>query len=272
MQFDYKVCASRKNTLNSMKYIKESSKITRSAEVKLPQWKLKLFLFLCCCLFNLKAEASVELRIRHAIETEINHYSQRIGGPRQPKHAIELKLPSSLEQRGSCKNLKVSRANQEQAPLGRVSYSVHCHSEPSWQSRVTAQIQLWLPVVVASRAIARDEVMTEDLLRLELVELRPSRLQVELQLTPLLGLKAKRRISAGQTVSRHQLEAALLVEKGQQVIIEVQTEGFSATTLGIALESGSLKQRIKVKNLSSGKELEAEIVDEDTVRTLFKKD
>jgi flagellar basal body P-ring formation protein FlgA len=61
-----------------------------------------------------------------------------------------------------------------------------------------------------------------------------------------------------------------LVEKGSHVVIKVQTAGFAASTKGVALQDGQLGQRIKVQNLSSGTVLEADVVAEATVQTIFK--
>ncbi|MFC4653853.1 flagellar basal body P-ring formation chaperone FlgA [Rheinheimera marina] len=210
--------------------------------------------------------------MQQAIQHEVNRFSQKLGGPAQPKSKISLSLPAALQDKAACPGLQISRSNPQQAPWGRVSYSLNCKGQPSWQSRATAQVQVWLPIVVTSRALQRDEVLNAGMLKLELTELRQSRLDPELQLEPLVGMRTKRRFSAGQPVSRHLLEAQLLVRKGEQVIIQVKATDFAASTTGVALEDGVLQQRIKVRNSSSGTELEAEVVAENTVQTLFRKD
>ncbi len=251
-----------------MLYIKEPRQQQRKAEALLPLWKLMPFLLLWS---GSALAASLEQQVQQAIQHEVNRFSQKLGGPAHPKSKISLSLPAALQDKAACPGLQISRANPQQAPWGRVSYSLNCR-QPSWQSRATAQVQVWLPIVVTSRALQRDEVLNAGMLKLELTELRQSRLDPELQLEPLVGMRTKRRLSAGQPVSRHLLEAQLLVRKGEQVIIQVKTADFAASTTGVALEDGVLQQRIKVRNSSSGAELEAEVVAANTVQTLFRKD
>ncbi len=52
------------------------------------------------------------------------------------------------------------------------------------------------------------------------------------------------------------------MQKGQRVQLSSQIQGIAVGMAGIALESGALGARIRVKNLSSGKQLEG-IVDSD---------
>ncbi|WP_337879883.1 flagellar basal body P-ring formation chaperone FlgA [Rheinheimera sp.] len=252
-----------------MCYITKPRQRQRKAEAQLPLWKQLFFLLLWP---GTSLAAGLEQQIQQAIHQEVRQFSLKLGGPARPKTRISLNLPAALQDKAACSGLQISRGNPQQAPWGRVSYSLNCPAPQSWQSRATAQVQVWLPIVVSSRALQRDEVLTAQMLKLELTELRQSRLDPELQIEPLLGMRTKRRLSAGQPVSRHLLEAQLLVRKGQHVIIQVKTADFAASTTGVALEDGVLHQRIRVQNSSSGAELEAEVVAEDTVQTLFRKD
>lgn len=99
--------------------------------------------------------------------------------------------------------------------------------------------------------------------------LRPLPLGFVLDPASIIGLKTARRVNAGQLLSQHLLTQQLLVEKGAQVLIRAEKSGFAASTKGLALEDGRLGQRIKVRNLSSGAELEVEVVAEATVQTFF---
>ena len=252
-----------------MTYTKNTAKKQRGAEVLLPLRKWLVFLLLCVAPATF-ADAQLEQQIRSHISAEVQNFARQLGAKGQLKQELELSLPGGLTKYGRCAKLDISRSNSQQAPWGRVSYSLNCKDKTSWQSRVTAKVKVWLPLVVARQAIPKGELLTEAMLDTRLTELAQSKLSVELNPAAFTGMQTKRRIQAGQLISRHLLEHKLLVEKGSHVIIRVQTAGFEASTKGVALEDGQLGQRIKVQNLSSGTVLEADVVAEATVQSIFK--
>lgn len=252
-----------------MTYTKSNANPAFGAEVLLPLRKWLIFLLLCFPVATF-ANAQLEQQIRSHISGEVQNFARQLGAKGPIKQELELTLPGGLDQQGPCKKLDISRSNSQKAPWGRVSYSLNCKDNTSWQSRATAKVRVWLPVVVANQAIQKDEVLTEVMLGTRLTELTQSKLSVELKPQALVGMQTKRRIQAGQVISRHLLEHKLLVEKGSHVLIRVQTQGFEASTKGIALENGQLGQRIKVQNISSGTVLEADVVAEATVQSIFK--
>jgi flagella basal body P-ring formation protein FlgA len=252
-----------------MTYTKTIVESALRAEVQLPLRKWLFFLLLC---FPLAAFANTELeqQIRSHISAEVQNFARQLGAKGPIKQELELVLPGGLDKQGPCRRLEISRSNSQKAPWGRVSYSLNCKDSSSWQSRATAKVRVWLPVVVANQAIQKNQVLTEAMLGTRLTELTQSKLSIELQPQALVGMQTKRRLQAGQVISRHLLEHKLLVEKGSHVLIRVQTQGFEASTKGVALENGQLGQRIKVQNLSSGTVLEADVVAEATVQSIFK--
>jgi flagellar basal body P-ring formation protein FlgA len=252
-----------------MTYTKTIANPATRAEVQLPLRKWLFFLLLCFPVTTF-ANAQLEQQIRSHISAEVQNFARQLGAQGQIKQELELTLPSGLDKQGRCSKLNISRSNSQKAPWGRVSYSLNCKDKTSWQSRATAKVRVWLPVVVANQAIQKDELLTESMLGTRLTELTQSKLSIELKPEALVGMQTKRRIQAGQVISLHLLEHKLLVEKGGHVLIRVQTQGFEASTKGIALEDGQLGQRIKVQNISSGTVLEADVVAEATVQSIFK--
>jgi flagella basal body P-ring formation protein FlgA len=252
-----------------MTYTNSAAKISYRAEALLPLRKWLTFLLLCFPLATF-ANAQLEQQIRSHISAEVQNFARQLGAQGKIKQEVELTLPGGLDKQGRCNSLEISRSNNQKAPWGRVSYSLSCKDKTSWQSRATARVRVWLPVVVANQAIQKDELLTEVMLGTRLTELAQSKLSIELNPAALVGMQTKRRIQAGQVISRHLLEHKLLVEKGSHVMIRVQTQGFEASTKGVALEDGQLGQRIKVQNISSGTVLEADVVAEATVQSIFK--
>ena len=69
----------------------------------------------------------------------------------------------------------------------------------------------------------------------------------------LIGMSARRPISAGRIIRRTDVKPIKLIHKGDLVTMIFQTSFMTLTLRGQALESGARKDTIRVKNLSSGK-------------------
>ena len=142
-----------------MTYTNSTAKNHSRAEALLPLRKWLIFLLLCFPLAAF-ANAQLEQQIRSHISAEVQNFARQLGAQGQIKQELELTLPSGLDKQGRCSKLNISRSNSQKAPWGRVSYSLNCQDPQSWQSRVTAKVRVWLPLVVASQSIQRDELLT----------------------------------------------------------------------------------------------------------------
>lgn len=218
-------------------------------------------------LFTVSAKAQPpEEQLKQHIAKELSLYSKQLG-MKPTRQSIDIFMPRGIENMPACTALQISRRPQTDAPLGRVSYSLSCTAPSAWQSRATARISLWTEVVVASRTLERDEVLTTDMLNRKNLELSQIKHGLEFNTDALIGLKVRRRIQADQPVARHLLMNAYLVEQGSHVTIQVQQAGFQASVKGVALENGQAGQRIKVRNLTSGVVVEGIVTAENLVET-----
>lgn len=126
-----------------------------------------------------------------------------------------------------------------------------------------------LPVWVAARDIPKGHVIApEDLLE---KSLDASRLQRGFTHSsqPLAGSKSLRHLRMGQLIGELDLQQAWAVRAGEGVLIRVGQPGFSATTRGTALSNGAIGEGVRVRNLSSGKEIQAWVVDKGKSKPAF---
>src|SRR5690606_19977912 len=85
----------------------------------------------------------------------------------------------------------------------------------------------------------------------------------------VIGMAAKRRIRAGQTITPALLEQAMAVKRGQPVKIVASQDGIEASTSGEALSDGLPDEIIRVRNVRSGKVIDAKVVEEGVVTSTF---
>lgn len=69
----------------------------------------------------------------------------------------------------------------------------------------------------------------------------------------ILGMAARRALTPGEPVRRGDIEAPILVERRQLVILRLETEAMVLTTQGRALEDGAKGETIRVENPQSGR-------------------
>ncbi len=72
----------------------------------------------------------------------------------------------------------------------------------------------------------------------------------------LTGRLTRRPIPEGTAVTADALDAALLIHRGQNVILAARAGGFEVRAPGMALADAAAEQRVRVRNLNSLKIVE----------------
>jgi flagella basal body P-ring formation protein FlgA len=73
------------------------------------------------------------------------------------------------------------------------------------------------------------------------------------------GLSPRSSLRAGQVLQKRQLQAAILIKRGERVRIVANTGGLQVEAPGEALEAGARDAQIKVRNSSSGRIITARV-------------
>lgn len=156
-------------------------------------------------------------------------------------------------------------------PPGRGSRSrstvgVRCHAPSPWTLYVSVRIETTKEVFAAARAIPRGSLLTEsDLTRVERNVNRLTRGYFT-DAAQLVGMEASRPLREGEIVTAGRVDAPQLVERGQTVLITASGSGASISMSGEALQSGALGERIQVRNNSSERVVEGEVVADSRVQ------
>ncbi len=150
--------------------------------------------------------------------------------------------------------------------IGNVTVGVRCASPKQWSIYVQAKVAVLEQVLVASRHLQRGTPLERA--DLEFVEKDIATLSggylTDLDKTE--GMILNRSIRAGMALGPHMLEAPKLVRRGDRVIILAAADGVEVRMAGEALSDGAEGELVRVRNLSSGREVEAEVVRAGVVR------
>lgn len=144
-------------------------------------------------------------------------------------------------------------------PIGRVTTRVRCDGASPWTVFVPAQVKLFREVLVASRPLTRNHLLTgNDAL---LAERDVSLLNQGYLTEPAqaIGSRLNRALQADQIILSQHLDADDVIRKGDEVVISAQTGQVNVRMPGIAMTAGSLGQQINVQNLRSKRVVRARV-------------
>ena len=137
---------------------------------------------------------------------------------------------------------------------GRTSLGVRCVEGASWTVFLPAQIKVFGAAPVASRALARGQVLAHEDIRYERIELTQFPAGTFADRTPLDGRIATRNISSGEVLRRDILRTPNLIQAGDPVRVVVGGGGFTVATDGKALAAAADGQSVQVA-LTTGRVL-----------------
>jgi flagella basal body P-ring formation protein FlgA len=141
---------------------------------------------------------------------------------------------------------------------GVVSVGVRCTSERPWSIYHRAHIYLYKSVVVLKNSVQPGHILQPDDLALAPKELSTLR---DYYAAPdqALGKPVRRALPAGSVVGPQHLTALLVVKRGQSIAIRAYNAGFEVSMMGVALMDGAAGQRIRARNMQSGRIIEGVI-------------
>ena len=152
---------------------------------------------------------------------------------------------------------------------GNISIGVSCESEKPWKLYVQAKVATFSEVAILSRPVVRGEVLTRELLLLESREISRTGRQFITNPEQLLGYRFIRNVNAGKALQPRMLETPLLIKKGQQVTIIAGNPTLQVRMAGQAMRDGAKGDIIRVRNLSSSRIVEGEVLEKGVVKILY---
>jgi flagella basal body P-ring formation protein FlgA len=142
-------------------------------------------------------------------------------------------------------------------PAPRLSVPVQCPQADGWTVRVQVQLQLFRPVLVTSRALLRgDGLRPADVHAEERDVTRLGYGYVD-SLDQVAGRTLARALPSGSVLTPAALGGRRMVRAGDHVQVVANLDGIVVRADGVALGSGDNGARLRVRNESSGKVVDA---------------
>ncbi|HDZ09159.1 flagellar basal body P-ring formation chaperone FlgA [Pseudohongiella sp.] len=152
---------------------------------------------------------------------------------------------------------------------GRVTVRVECHDDSPWTRHVAASVRVFQDIVVSSRALARGSIVGAGDITLQERDISTLRGQVIMDPTVALGQAVRRAISADTVLNIDLLEAPVLVQRGDMVVLTAERGSIAIRQTGIALQAGEAGKQIPVRNNSSDRVVQAVVTGAGEVKVIF---
>jgi flagella basal body P-ring formation protein FlgA len=152
----------------------------------------------------------------------------------------------------------------------RLTAEVRCEGAQPWRIYLPVRVTSTRPLVVASRALARDTVLAPGDIRL--ADGTPGSLPAGAlhDLSLAVGRRLRRPADEGQALTASLLVAPTLVRRGQQVSVEAEAGGLKVRVAGVARSEGALGDIIEVENAASGRTVQAVVRSAKSVEVLLR--
>ncbi|WP_162299961.1 flagellar basal body P-ring formation chaperone FlgA [Kineobactrum sediminis] len=137
---------------------------------------------------------------------------------------------------------------------GNTSVGVRCPG--SWKLYVPVKVEVLLRVLALKRPLERGSILTEADLGHVLVDTRRLAQGYFTSIAAVSGHTVKRSAASGTILTNALIEESAVISRGQRVSLSASGTGIAVQAPGQALADARMGERVRVKNLSSGKVVE----------------
>jgi flagella basal body P-ring formation protein FlgA len=168
-----------------------------------------------------------------------------------------------------CEGMLEAFSPHGQKTSGNTTVGVRCNHGKPWTLYVPVTINGYTEVLTLATPLPKGTVLKKS-------DLAPIRHNIAAlphgyfsDPARLVGMELRRPMRAGEVVTPNAISTPAVVERGQQVILIAETGMIAVSMKAEALQDGSIGQRIQVRNLSSRRVVEAEVVSRNVVKVVL---
>lgn len=146
----------------------------------------------------------------------------------------------------------------------RVNARVSCAAPSPWAIQVPVELRLFRPVLVATRELQRGDTVGEQDIEQREHNVLAAGASPLVHAADVLGLQARRTIPAGSALLASLLEQPVLVRRGDRVSVDSAPGAISVRISGEAMGTARRGERVRVRNLQSGRIIDAVVTGSGT--------
>ena len=203
--------------------------------------------------------------VQAQVATAMENYLDKQGGARGDLTLRADRLDPRLRLSVCDQALEINEGRPLNLNRGRQTVKVSCHGSSPWRIYVPVELTRRQQAVVAARPLASGDVITAADLSLATVDANRARQRYYTDPRELVGMMATQPLQSGQLITARNLGVNAVVDRGDMVSIQAGTRGFVVGSTGEVQGRAGVGQRVRVKNIRSGKVIDAVVVDSRTV-------
>ncbi|TYL47132.1 flagellar basal body P-ring formation chaperone FlgA [Marinomonas sp. IMCC 4694] len=172
---------------------------------------------------------------------------------------ITMNNLAALSYLPACDSDDIQVKNQRPDAIKRTNYEISCQT-PAWTSYIPVTQSITIEAIKTSTPITRGHVINRGNTTTVEVDISNLRGHIFTPKNTPYGLIASRNLRINTVITDNLIDQPTLVKKGDSVLITASSGSITVKMNGIALESGSKGQQIRVKNTSSERIIYAKVV------------
>lgn len=155
--------------------------------------------------------------------------------------------------------------------LGKITGTIKIKIDGILQKRVriAGRVEIFRPVVCVSCSLPKGHVLSEEDLQLTRHPLSKIRGRFFQTFDKVTGLELKRSVRTGQILHDKLLTPPIMVHRGDRVTIMAQSPCMTVSTPGEARQNGAYGAFIRVRNVTTQREVFAKVLNSNTVIVNF---
>lgn len=197
---------------------------------------------------SLQALESIQAAIENVVSAELQQ-----GGKEYRMEPLRLNARLRLTE---CEHPLDAFILSGQSGSGYFSVGVRCNGVKPWTIYHKVRVSVYESIVILKNQVRQGTVIKASDLLLEKRELTGFHGGYFTDPGMVVGQVARRSLAGGLVLNNEHLLIPSPIQRGQQVSIRVRSADFEIAMPGVALSDGKLGQRIRVRNVASGKIVE----------------
>jgi len=140
--------------------------------------------------------------------------------------------------------------------LGNQTVGVKCLSPVAWTVYVPVQVKVFKSVVVATRTLAANKIISKDDVKLRQLDVGSLHQGYVKNITQLVGQQLKYSVAMDSVIKPQNVRPQKIIQRGESIILIAMAGSMEVRMNGTAMADASLGQRVRVKNNSSKRVIE----------------
>lgn len=232
----------------------------------------RTLIFICTLMtFSLLSPASnAAMNVPELRQQAFEFISQQLkNSPRQHRLEIEVAQLDSRLRLSDCSQDLHFQLHGQKTEQGRILVKASCQGEKPWSIFVPAFVKRFVPVATTKHPLRRGQKVRASDIVLQEYDVSKLRDKYFTSIEQVTGQVTKRTLSAETPLQTNQLEAANLVNRGDEVYISANQGPISVQMPATALSNGKYGQQINVKNRSSSKVVRVRVTGQGQVEAIM---